>query len=293
MKAVVYSLFGYGKPREANSFDFPSYLRGLMVNVRMNRLLFPDWHIIVETHHDTYEAFKDLFSCVDVRVNDPAPLCLAMLWRMKPIFETEHGVWKYDHVICRDTDSPPTYREAQAVQYWINRDKAVHAITDSVSHKIPMLGGMIGVRPRYYTERVAQTWQEMIDLGRGIDFKNKGSDQTFLNTHIYPRFAKPGQDSITQHYFNGMPNTFLSDYKTCTCPPTSGHESHCLNNIDLPLHAELRESNSVCGHIGAAGYYSGAMFKFLYKYRDQFQDLLELESAYPKVFYWAQDETFK
>lgn len=294
-KAIVYSLFGYGQPRHKDSFDFPSYIRGFMVNVRMNRLLFPGWVVVLETDKDTYSAFKKLFDNIgiEVRVNDPAPLCEAMLWRMKPIFETQGDRWKYSHVLCRDTDSPPTYREAQAVQYWINRDKAVHAITDSVSHTIPMLGGMIGVRPDYFTERAGQSWEEMMSQAKGIDFTKKGSDQAFLNKYIYPKFAEHGRDSITQHYFNGMPNTFLSDYRTCSCPPTVGHEDHCKNNTPVDIPFEYKESNSVAGHIGAAGFYQTAMFQFLRKHRDKYSDLLKFEKEYPTTFYWTQDETFK
>lgn len=290
-KAIVYALFGYGKERQKDSFDFNSYLRGLMINIRMNRLLFPGWEIVLQTDHSTYEAYKSIFDNVGivVKINSEAPLCLGMLWRMKPIFEQEGGVWKYSHVICRDLDSPPTYREVQAVEYWIKRDKSVHAITDSVSHCLPMLGGMVGFRPDYFTEHVSQSWDGMILLGMGMDFAHKGSDQTFLNKFIYPRFSQHGRDSITQHYFNGMPNTFLSDYRTCTCPPPAGHTSHCINNVEVNLPYELAESNSVCGHIGAAGYYETAMFKFLRKYWDQFSDLIEVEKQYPNVFYWVND----
>lgn len=296
MKAIVYSLFGYGKERQANCFDFNSYIRGLMINIRMNRLLFPEWNVVLETDSTTYEAFKYLFDNIGitVNVNKPDPLCLAMLWRLKPVFEQEPNQdWKYTHILCRDLDSPPTWRDAQAVEYWIKRDKALHAITDSVSHNLPLLGGMIGVRPAYFTERVGQSWEDMISIGREIDFNRKGSDQTFLNKYIYPAFAKPGSDSITQHYFNGMGNTFLGDFRTCTCPPTAGHEPHCINNVELNLPFEYSESNSVAGHIGAAGAYTGALFKFLHRYKDQFKDLIEVEEEYPTIFYWVQDKTFE
>lgn len=295
-KAIVYSLFGYGKPREANSFDFASYIRGLMINVRMNRLLYKDWVIVLETDQATYDAFHILFDNVgiEVNINKPAPLCLAMLWRLKPIFEQENQQWRFSHVICRDLDSPTTYREVQAVQHWINRDKAIHAITDSISHNLPMLGGMIGARPDYFSGTMkVNSWDELMSLANGIDFAKKGSDQTFINKIIYPKFAQPGRDSITQHYFLGMGNTFLSDYRTCTCPSTVGHEGHCINNTDIGLPFDLRESNSVCGHIGASGAYTTALFKFLYKYKDQFEDLIEIESNYPEMFYWVQDGTFK
>lgn len=278
MKAISYALFGYNKERQANCFDFNSYLRGLLINIRMNRLLYPGWDIVLQTDQSTYDAFEPLFNSIGIRVqiNKPAPLCMAMLWRLKPVFENGEINWKYTHVICRDLDSPATYREAQAVQHWINNDKAMHAITDSVSHCLALLGGMIGMRPHYFTERVAQTWEGMIAQASGIDFSIKGSDQTFLNQYIYPQFAKPGCDSITQHYCLGYGNTFLSDY----------HDH--IPDIELPnVDPVLKATNDVCGHIGAAGYYETAMFKFLHEVWDQFPDLLAAEKNYPKIFYWT------
>lgn len=275
--AISYSLFGFNKERHANSFDFSSYLRGLMINVRMNRLLYPGWEIIVHIDQSTYDGFRELFDNVGitVKIEPEAPLCLAMLWRLKPVFETEHGQWKYSHVICRDLDSPTTYREVQAVTHWISRDKAMHAITDSVSHTIPLMGGMIGIKPAYFCERVSATWDEMIALGGSINYNHKGSDQDFLNRVIYPKFATPGSDSITQHYCLGMGNTFLQDYYPA------------IPDIIVGLPEELKESNSVCGHVGSSGHYETAMFRFLRVYWDRFADLLEQEKNYPSIFYWT------
>lgn len=290
-KCISYSLFGYERARHESCFDFNSYLRGLMINIRMNRLIFPGWRTNLQTDKATHEAWGKLFDRLDIDIEvhqNDVPLTLAMLWRLRPAFDKEGGVWKYSHVLCRDLDSPATYREAQAVQYWINRDKALHAITDSVSHNLPLLGGMIGVRPDYFTERMGvSTWKNLININPSFKWEQKGSDQWFLNDVVYPRFASQGSDSITQHYFLGMPNTFLSDFKTCGCPSIVGHESHCINNIEIDIPFELKESNSVCGHIGAAGYYETALFKFLRRYWNQFDDLLELEAKYPTIFYWA------
>lgn len=285
-KCISYSLFGYGKERNANCFDFSSYIRGLMINVRMNRLIFPGWEIVLHTDQPTYNAFELLFTQTKglrVVVCENAPLCLAMLWRMKPVFEmNEDDSWKYSHVLCRDLDSPPTYREAQAVRYWMNRDKAMHAITDSVSHNLPLLGGMIGINPNYFTGRAPKTWGNMIMLGNGMSFENKGSDQTFLNQFIYPLFGTKGNESITQHYVLGHGNTFLNDWH---------NEIQDLELFDVPF--EMRESNSTCGHIGAAGNYSTPTFHFLQKHKIFFEDILEVEKNYPTLFYWTQDGTFE
>ena len=276
MKAISYSLFGYERGRSENCFDFNSYLRGLMVNIRLARLVYPDWEIILNTDSKTYEAWKELFDRLPIKVDihsDDVPLTLAMLWRLKPCFEH-----KYTHVICRDLDSPLTYRERQAVEYWINRDKAAHAITDSVSHDTPMLGGMIGFRPQYFTQKMGvNTWGEMINLKKGYDWTKKGTDQTFLRDVVYPKFAKHGVDSITQHYVLGMPNSFLMD-----C-----HKE--IQDMELDLPAAYRESNDICGHIGAAGWYETALFKFLRKHWGQFNDLLEIEKEYSSIFYWVNE----
>lgn len=301
-KAISYSIFGHGRNDQA--FDFPGYIRGLSKCLRVNRLLYPDWISVVHTDQSTFDAYPLYFEGiksdkVDVVICPDAPLCLAMLWRLKPVFEQVWSVehqgytgWKYTHVICRDADSLATYREAQAVQYWIDKDKAVHAITDSVSHTLPMMGGMIGFRPAYITERLATgDWSAFVGRSGGIDFQYKNSDQDFLNREVYPRVARQGSDSITQHYFNGCSNTFLSDFHTCTCPPPSGHRDDCPNNYKIDLPDELKESNSICGHIGAAGDYQTATERFLRKYRGQFNDLHEAESNYPDIFYWTKDNS--
>ena len=296
MKCITYSLFGVDRARQESCFDFHSYIRGFMVNVRMNRLLFPDWRIYLQTDQATYEAYKLLFDKLDIEIEvhqNNVPLTLAMLWRMRPIFEMNaEGFPKWEHVLCRDTDSPPTYREAQAVKYWIDRDTAAHAINDSVSHTIPMLGGMIGFRPRYFRDMVGvNNWSELIQKNPQ-DWTRKGSDQTFLNNVVYPCFARQGKDSITQHAFKGLPNTFLSDYKTCGCDSVVGHDARCPNNVELDLPFELSESNNVCGHIGAAGFYAGPTNRFLSKYKDKFEDILEAEKQYPDVFGWVKDGNF-
>lgn len=297
---ITYALFGFGKEKHPDCFDAKSYIRGMMHCIRMNMLLYPTWTTRIETDTDTFNAFQNLFWALDkldkvqIRRNEPAPLTKAMLWRLKPIFELNADQTKvFTHVLCRDLDSPATYREVQAVQYWINKEKAAHAITDSVSHTIPMLGGMVGFIPDWFTMRVGvSNWNDLFN-GCGIDFNRKGADQDFLNQFIYPKFAQPGSDSITQHYFNGMPNTFLSDYKTCLCPPTAGHVRNCPNDTDLLNYdAKLKESNTIAGHIGASGSYQTALTKFLMQYKDKFTDLHEIEKEYPDLFYWVKDGTY-
>ena len=92
MKAISYALFGYNKDRQENCFDFNSYLRGLMLNIRMNRLIYPDWEIYLQTDESTWNAWGNLFIKLPIKVEihqDGVPLTLAMLWRLRPAFEME------------------------------------------------------------------------------------------------------------------------------------------------------------------------------------------------------------
>lgn len=281
MKCISYSLFGYERLKADNCFDFNSYLRSLPICIRMNRLLFPDWEINLQTDKSTYEAWGEYLNQLPIIINindNGIPLTLAMLWRLKPIFEIDNNKWKYTHVLCRDLDSPATYREAQAVRYWIDKDKTMHAITDSISHDIPLLGGMIGIRPDHFTERVnVRSWEQLINKNSSYDWKIKGSDQAFLNTVIYPCVAQKGSDSITQHYCLGMANTFLSDY----------HNQ--IQDMDLGHLIQYKDSNDICGHIGASGYYNTVMSKFINKHKGKFTDLFEIEAKYPDIFSWVKN----
>ena len=282
--AIVYSLFGTEEERKADCFNFNSYLRGMMINIRMNKLIFPEWTTLIELDKSVYEKYFNLFNdlkdggWIDFRLNDSEPLTKSMLWRLKPNFELdEYGNKYWDYVLCRDLDSPATYREAQAVKYWMNKDKAAHAITDSVSHDVPMLGGMIGFIPKYFTDKMqVSDWGAMFN-GVGIDFNRKGADQDFLTQYVYPKFARHGVDSITQHYCLGMSNSFLSDY----------HNK--IQDLELDIPHDYKESNDVCGHIGAAGYYNGQMSKFINKHSDKFIDLTEIEKGYADLFSWVKN----
>jgi len=275
MKIISYSLFGYNKERQTNCFVFADYLRGLSVNIRLSRVLYPDWTIRVHVDKSTYDGLKTILDSLPIQlvICEDAELTKAMLWRLKPLFDSN-----VEYLLCRDLDSPLTYREAQSVKYWMNRDKSVHAITDSISHDVPMLGGMIGFIPKHFIMRTGlNNWDSMVN-SYICDWIIKGNDQSFLTKCIYPIFAQQGNDSITQHYVLGMPNSFLSDY----------HNSiQDLELDDVPF--EFKCTNDLCGHIGAAGYYTSPMLSFILKYKDLFNDLWQIESQHKDIYYWCNE----
>jgi len=284
MKAISYSLFGYNRQKDKTSYEFTTYVRGFYTCVRVNRVLFPNWEIILNIDDSSYNSpYTAVFDWLQKKgyikislFHDNLPLCMAMLQRLKPFFAMQEGNWKYSHVICRDSDSVPTYRERQMVDEWIKEDKTIHCITDSISHNIPMMGGMIGVVPGYFNSRMkVKTFDELLAFGNGIDYSRKGSDQDFLNRVVYPR----NHDSATEHFILGMKQTI---------PEGNGRHYKVPETIleDVPVTQVV--TNDLAGHVGASGAYESVMIKWLNEYDPYEKDYADIERKFPQLFFWRQ-----
>lgn len=285
MKAIAYSLFGYGEQAPANCFEFDTYMRGLMFNVRVNRVLYPNWINVVNTDPATYNSkYKPIFDWLQnagfIRIvihPQDQPLCKKMLWRVHTVFTYTHPDWTYTHVICRDIDSVGTYREAQAVQQWIREGKACHGITDSISHNIPMMGGMIGFRPSEFSAIMnMQKYDQLIAKAGSIDFTRKNTDQEFIAKHIYPKVAT----SITEHFVLGMRHDL---------PEGDGRHYSIPDEPVDDVPEIFKCTNALAGHIGAAGCYEPPMIKFLNKQDPYMDDYREIELQFPRLFYWRTE----
>lgn len=277
MKAISYALFG-SQEQEPNSFTFNTYLRGFMLNAMLQRIIYPDWKIVLNTDLDTFNHYATLLTSMNIELvvhYEREPLCKKMLWRLAPIYHADkNGLTKYTHIICRDLDSPLTLREYQCVNQWIESGLTAHCITDSISHNIPMMGGMIGFNCDKAKALIKPSYQELKYFMDGIDYTVKGSDQDFLCKRIYP--IVEGRNEVMHHNLKGMPNK-------------SG--LHVLNEVPENLYGhteDMVESNEICGHIGAAGWYEPKMHVFLAKHRDKIQDLLAISRAYD-AFYWTKE----
>lgn len=300
MKAISYSLFGYNRERQANSFDFNSYLRGFHINIRFNRILYPGWITVLNIDHETYNSpYRPIFDWHVSRgfarlslQDSGTPLCKAMLWRLKTVFDYDHPDWRYTHVICRDLDSIATYREAQMVTEWIKEDRAIHCITDSVSHTIPMMGGMVGFRPGYVNDILKlninpeRAWDKLLSYAPDIDYRRKGSDQDFLNIVIHPKCAH----NATEHYILGMRHDVLEE--------NGRHYSINPNIKPEGVSDEMRdklEDKKLAGHVGAAGFYETPTMHFLYHhdpFKDEYKELEEMPE-FDKIFYWRTREDLR
>lgn len=280
MNAISYSLFGYNQQHE-NCYDFRAYLRGLHINIRVAELLYPGWKVVVMTDQSVISSGYWQYLCklctngrIDMYTLSDSELCRMMLYRLYPLFIIDGHRPKYDRIICRDTDSLLSYRERQAVEYWMRGPKMAHAITDSVSHTITLMGGMIGFQSGPFRERMGvKTFDELLSLSQGIDFNRKGADQDFLNRYVLPKVA----DSITEHFVLGHPQTFRGDCHNFI---------HDIDLKEIGVPDELKETNGYGFHIGAAGFQTDAVVKFLEKHGKDNEYWEGLEKQYKEIFYW-------
>jgi hypothetical protein len=271
MKVIVYTLFSH----PADSFSFNTYIRGLMLNLKLARILYPDWKIVLIVSESVFFA-NEWLQKIDIEIvlaNDNDAFTKKMLWRLKPIFSE-----KYTHIICRDVDAPLTLRERLCVEDWILSGAVIHAITDNNLHSVPLLGGMIGFRTeRFLAHTQIESWEGLF-FNCSIDFSVKGADQDFLGQVIYPKFSSEyileGTLAKCQHYLKGMPK---SDSPFCKTE---------IPQIDLGFPKEYDESNDICLHIGSAGWIEPKIHIFLEKHKEKFLDLTEIETTFD-VFYWA------
>lgn len=279
MNCISQSLFGYEETYR-NCYDFKSYIRYLSLNLRMYKILFPSWimHLSLDeqTYNSPYKALFDYYKeygFINITIHPRTELCKMMLYRLSPIFLQEpEGVQAYDRIICRDIDSLPTYRERQAVEYWIKNGRIAHGITDSISHTISLMGGMVGFQTNEFRKALeVRTFDRLLSLGETIKLTEKGSDQTFLNKIILPKVAH----SMTEHYVLGLPQSFRGD---------------CFNYIqDAPVEdipPALRETNILVNHIGQAGFIMEPVLKFLEKHETNPEIFQEIEKQFPDIFYW-------
>jgi hypothetical protein len=296
MKAISYSLFGFDRGRFDNCFSFDSYLRGLHINIRLNRILFPQWKVVLNIDEASYNSpYRKIYDWhqnkgfIDVSIfPNHEPLCKAMLRRVETVFDYDHPQWRWSHVICRDLDSIPTYREAQMVQEWVDEDKAMHCITDSISHTIPMMGGLVGFRPGYIKDLLGLdttpelSFDRLLSLAPDIDYRRKGSDQDFMNRIMYPKLCK----HASEHFIKGMSHDLIE-----------GNGRHySVPDIELDgVDSKYAATNLLAGHSGAAGFYEAPTMKFLYyddPYKKEYEEL-ENMPEFAQVFYWQTREDLR
>lgn len=263
--------------KEDNWMDYKSIVRAMMLNIRNNAVLFPKWKTIVYVCQDGYNRHKDMWDRIysdDLAIIKVYPntgvQCEMMLWRMRAVFIDDA-----EFVFCRDADSLCTYRERQAMEEFMSEpDKTCHAITDSISHTIALMGGLCGFHASNFRMKTGfNCWGDLLDVAETFNLKDKGGDQEFLNSKVLPKVY----DSMTEHFLTGGPGYFRAQSK------------RRVADIELDIPKEIEEhSNSLVFHMGQAGFPIEATLRFLKQHGNKEVEIKAeaIEKKEPSIYYW-------
>lgn len=264
MRVISYSLFG-----DPSSFEFNWYLRGAYFNIRMNRILLPEFHTIIHTtpeliekYYSFWQGLGQLNKKLTIQEQDNNPQrCEGMLWRMIPLFEES-----IELVLCRDLDSVITYREALCIYEWLSRKEAFHAINDNSSHAA-LMGGLTAFKSNEF--RQATKYKSFAEMIKGLDLSQHGSDQNFLNKSVLPKIS----NNLLLHKLSGAGCTAST---TLTRVPPSG-----------PIDKKLWTSDLVSRYIGTAGVIEFELMRF-FRSMDPDPKCDSFEKLFPTLFYWQR-----
>jgi hypothetical protein len=273
-KKIGYSLFTPPDLSRNTKFIFDKYLLGVYFNARMNNLLYPEWQTVVYLDDRLLAQYRAYcagltelgFNTVFEGIAGDRPLWELVLSRIRPVFDPSTT-----HVVCRDLDSIATYREAQAVQEWIDSGLACHAMADNVYHTAPLMAGMCGFDATQFRVifREYDTFESMVD---GFDLERRGSDQWLLRERIWPKC----RTSALAHCLAGGTRSDAAVVNTDIRPdPVRG------------VPPELSESNLVVGFIGQAGVNEMELLRFFQRHDEQ-QRFYDFEEEHRDICYWRR-----
>lgn len=260
MKCISYSLFG-----DPSSFEFSFYLRGAYFNVRMNRILLPDFHTIIHTTPELIEKYwafwqglGKLNPKLTVQEEDNNPeRCRGMMWRMKPLFE------ETELVLCRDLDSVVTYREANCIHHWLRSGLPYHAINDNDAHG-GLMGGLVGFKTQNFRKDTGYTsFDKMI---QGQNLSKHGSDQNFMNKYLHPKI----KHGLMMHKLKGAG---VAAARVETSAP---------NGV---VDKKYWTSDLVSRYIGTAGVIDFELLRF-FRSMDADAACDNFEKTFPQIMYW-------
>ena len=152
-KQKIVSFSFYGNPNSTQGKE-RKYFQGIQLNLAEMPKIYDDW--VLRVYYDLepdHHLMKDM--CEMACSNPNIDLCyvkelpglgdiskvFAMNWRFMPMLDPQ-----VSHMVSRDLDSLITQREKDAVEEWLDSDKAFHFMRDHPAHSIEVLGSGWGIR---------------------------------------------------------------------------------------------------------------------------------------------------
>jgi hypothetical protein len=190
-----------------NAFSFciygreqPKYHTGLLENIQLASVHFPDWHVVVYVGSETSATYiRTLEALPTVRV------------RLTGISGHRNSLYRFfaidepgvDLMMVRDADSRIHWKDRWAIHRFLESGKTAHLIRDHRDHSTAILAGLWGLRKgviqRPLRDLVAEWVPEHAGSGDATDPLGFGIDQNFLKLVLYPQITS---DALVHYSFN-------------------------------------------------------------------------------------------
>lgn len=158
----------------------PMYSTGLLENIKLSQLYYPDWEIWIYLHTPSVpETIQNILKQYKVKIipkAGPIRRNRFMLWRIEPLDDNS-----VDRLISRDSDSRISPKEVLAVREWVKTNKTLHIMRDHPHHYPRILGGMFGIVNNVVYP--VKTWREDVEEFYSTD--ETIDDQQFLYERFY------------------------------------------------------------------------------------------------------------
>ena len=162
-KIISFSLYG----------EDLKYWVGALENIKLAQEFYPEWKCRFYIDADANPGLMNMVCQMDCEIilETPVQTHSGLFWRF-------YAADDADIMICRDTDSRLSDREAKAVYDWLDTGRCFHIMRDHPYHTALIPGGMWGCRDM----EGIRTLIEKFPLQNA-----KGTDQLFLARVIYPQ----------------------------------------------------------------------------------------------------------
>jgi hypothetical protein len=171
----------------------PIYYQGMLENIYLAGMYFPDWKVYTYVGSDVPEEFiQRMAACSNVVIRRTEKLgAQNMIERFYAIDEPDVEI-----MMVRDADSRIHWRDRWCIREFVKSTFVAHTIRDNGQHTAKMMGGLWGLRKSAGLSMRQEYASYQEDTSRGW---RHAHDQNFLGDVIYSKVL----DRMLIHYSNG------------------------------------------------------------------------------------------
>lgn len=182
---IAFSLFGAD----------PRYCETALLNLRYAQKIYPAWtcryYLDNSAPLEIQQRLKEQGAQV-IQVNMAQQAYSGLMWRFAVIDDPE-----VQFFLIRDADSLVSYREAEAVNTWLQSDRWFHCMRDSYSHSELLLAGMWGGCVGIFND-IQEKIQNYVKTDDYLSARV--IDQHFLRHCLWPTIAQSLMTHDSQAY---------------------------------------------------------------------------------------------